>query len=320
MFPDRRGPMVPPPGVMEAWHGHGTDPLIELRDQIRRLSFSTEHRARWASGMRVIATTRVARPSCGFTGPTFAVSAQGTKRITWGSRRWDCGPGQYLVTAPELPVTAQIAYAGPYLGFVMPVRPELVVELLDHPAAPIKMPKEPEPAVAVAAAEGPLIEAIVRLLKLIDRPRDFAVLAPTVEREIHWRLLNGPQAAVVRRLGRLDGPRAVARDAATWIRDHFDQVIRISDLADHVRVSVPTLNRHFRAATALTPLQYQKQLRLQRARAEIIGGADNVAAVGHMVGYRSPSQFTREYRRMFGVSPGRDAPGHEPGAMPSSPA
>ena len=148
---------------------------------------------------------------------------------------------------------------------------------------------------------------MVRLLRLADHPEDFAVLAPAAEREIHWRLMNGPHAATVRRIAMPGSWVWFVGQAVRWLAEHFDQPIRIADLAAHVGVSVPTLNRHFRAVTAMSPLQYQKQLRLQRARVELLAAPGDVAAVGYAVGYDSPSQFSREYRRLFGAPPGQDA-------------
>lgn len=133
------------------------------------------------------------------------------------------------------------------------------------------------------------------------------VLAPGVRREIHWRLLNGPQGALIRQIGRADSRMSLVARAIDWIKAHYDQVIRIDDVAREVGVSVSSLNRHFRAVTAMSPLQFQKQLRLQKARLRLIAAPDEVAAVGHAVGYDSPSQFSREYRRMFGAPPGQDA-------------
>jgi AraC-like DNA-binding protein len=133
------------------------------------------------------------------------------------------------------------------------------------------------------------------------------VLAPALEREIHWRLLTGPQGATVRQIGLADSRLSAIGRAARWIRDHHARVIRIDDLAREVGMSVSSLNRHFRAVTAMSPLQYQKQFRLQQARIQLIAAPDDVGAIGYNVGYDSPSQFSREYRRMFGVPPSRDA-------------
>jgi transcriptional regulator GlxA family with amidase domain len=128
-----------------------------------------------------------------------------------------------------------------------------------------------------------------------------------VRREIHWRLLTGPQGALVRQVGLAGSRVAVVSRAIEWVKDHYDEVIRVEDLAAEVSMSVSSLNRHFRAATSLSPLQYQKQIRLQRARVRLLADPADVAGTGHAVGYTSASQFTREYRRLFGVPPGQDA-------------
>jgi transcriptional regulator GlxA family with amidase domain len=148
------------------------------------------------------------------------------------------------------------------------------------------------------------VNAIV-LIEAFTAQRD--MLAPGLRREIHWRLLNGPQGALVRQLGLDNGQCAHAARAIGWIENHYDRVLRIDELAKHVGMSVASLNRHFRAVTGMSPLQYQKQLRLQKARIQLIAAPHDVAAVGYAVGYRNPSQFSREYRRMFGAPPGQDA-------------
>lgn len=131
-------------------------------------------------------------------------------------------------------------------------------------------------------------------------------MAPGVRREIHWRLLTGPQGPLLGQIGLADSRLAIIARAISWIRARYDQSIRIEDLAHDIGMSVSSLNRQFRAVTAMSPLQFQKQLRLQQARIQLIGAPQDVAAIGHAVGYGSPSQFSREYRRMFGAPPGRD--------------
>jgi transcriptional regulator GlxA family with amidase domain len=128
-----------------------------------------------------------------------------------------------------------------------------------------------------------------------------------VKREIHWRLLTGPQGGLVRQVGLADSQVAIVARAIARIKDHYDQVIRVEDLAAEVGLSVSSLNRHFRAATSMSPVQYQKHVRLQHARILLLANPRDVAAAGHAVGYTSASQFTREYRRLFGAPPGQDA-------------
>jgi transcriptional regulator GlxA family with amidase domain len=163
------------------------------------------------------------------------------------------------------------------------------------------------PGIAASDAGPDLLDPIVRLLRLLDRPGDVPVLGPAIEREILWRLIMGEQGAMVRQPGLADSRLSQISRAVRWIRDHHAELLRIDDLARVVNMSATSFFRHFRAVTSLTPIQYQKQVRLQEARAKLLANAGDVAAVGYAVGYDSPSQFSREYRRQFGAPPGRDA-------------
>jgi transcriptional regulator GlxA family with amidase domain len=147
----------------------------------------------------------------------------------------------------------------------------------------------------------------VRMLRLLEEPDDAAVLAPLIEREILWRLLTGPQGEALRQIGLADSNLSHVSRAITWVRDNYAEPVRIDDLAQLSGLSTSAFHRHFRAVTAMTPLQFQKRIRLQHARSMLLAQRSDVAAVGHEVGYDSPSQFNREYRRLFGAPPGRDA-------------
>ena len=151
-----------------------------------------------------------------------------------------------------------------------------------------------------------LLDPCCRLLRLLDQPGDAPVLAPLFEREILYRLLRGPQGAALCRLARPDGRLSQVRQATGWIRGHYDQPLRVEHLARMTGMSVASFHRHFRAATGTSPLRYQKSLRLQQARRRLLGEED-ATRVGLSVGYGSLSQFSREYTRMFGLPPSRDA-------------
>jgi AraC-like DNA-binding protein len=243
------------------------------------------------------------------TKPVLALVAQGAKRSALGDHIFDYHAAQYLVVTVDLPLTSQITRASsaePFLAFGLPLQPALIAQLLLE-AGPAAGRPHDGPGIATSDADDELLDAIVRLLRLLDEPRDLQVLSPGVRREIHWRLLNGPQGALVRQIGRADSQLGLVARAIAWIRARYDQVIRIDDLADEVGMSVSSLNRHFRAVTEMSPLQYQKQLRLQQARIQLLAAPHDVAVIGYAVGYDSPSQFSREYRRMFGAPPGQDA-------------
>jgi transcriptional regulator GlxA family with amidase domain len=155
--------------------------------------------------------------------------------------------------------------------------------------------------------DGPLLDAVARMLRLLDQPDDAPVLAPLVEREILWRLITGPHGAMVRQIGLADSGLSYVSRAIKWIRDNYAEPMRVDDLAGLAGMSTSAFHRHFRGVTNMSPLQFQKCIRLQEARSLLASGAGDVAGVGHLVGYDSPSQFSREYRRMFGSPPSEDA-------------
>lgn len=172
------------------------------------------------------------------------------------------------------------------------------------------------PAGSAAAARGlylsrtgaPLLDAVVRLLRLLDAPGDdAAALAPLVQQEIIYRLLRSEEGARLARVARADSQAHRVTRAIAWLKAHYTEPLRVEALAQHVHMSASSLHHHFRAVTAMSPLQYQKQLRLQEARRLLLSEASDAASAGHRVGYESPSQFSREYARLFGVPPARDA-------------
>jgi transcriptional regulator GlxA family with amidase domain len=145
------------------------------------------------------------------------------------------------------------------------------------------------------------------MLRLLDRPGDREVLAPMIEREILWRLIDGPLGQSVHQIGLADSSLTHVSRAVRWISEHFDTPFRVEELARSCSMSTSAFHRNFHAVTALSPIQFQKQIRLQKSRLLLLTGVDDVATVGYRVGYDSTSQFSREYRRQFGLPPGRDA-------------
>ena len=282
--------------------------LAELRDRIAWLA-AGHPRPRQVGGMKVFSTTRPTFPLGSVAEPTVSLVAQGAKRSALGGRAFDYAAGQFLVITVDLPLTSHITAASdgsPFLGCSLRLDPPTIAQLLLESRLPSTGAPD-GPAISVSDATQDLIDAVVRLLKLAGSPDDARVLAPAVKREIHWRLLTGPQGGLVRQVGLADSRVAVVARAIAWIKDHYDEVIRVGDLAAEVGLSVSSLNRHFRAATSMSPVQYQKQIRLQRARIRLLANPADVAGAGHAVGYTSASQFNREYRRLFGAPPGQDA-------------
>jgi AraC-like DNA-binding protein len=241
--------------------------------------------------------------------PIFALVAQGGKRTVLADRVFDYGAGSYLVVSVDLPIIGQVSRASreePYLGLAMTLQPAKIAALLLEAVA-IERGSVDTSGLAVSLAPEELLDPILRLLRLLDRPADIPVLRPMLEREILWRLLCGEQGAIVRQIGLADSSLAQISRAIRQIRTNYAELLRIEDLAQIAGMSPSSFHRHFRAVTSMSPIQFQKQIRLQAARARLIANADDVATIGFEVGYDSPSQFSREYRRFFGAPPGKDA-------------
>ncbi|TKK83929.1 AraC family transcriptional regulator [Herbidospora galbida] len=263
-------------------------------------------------GVLVSRVGRSEPPETSMSGTVLAVIAQGEKRLALGDRVYDYRAGQYLVASVDLPVTGHFVGATreePALGFGLVLRPEAVAEVLLSAGAG-DVPREPGGAVsglAVSDVSAELLDAVVRLLRLIERPRDRAVLAPLVIKEILWLVASGPQGGAVRQLGLADSGLSHVARAVRWIREHYAQPFRVEEVARLSGMSVSAFHRNFQAVTAMSPIQFQKQIRLQEARLMLATSPGDIAGVGHRVGYDSPSQFSREYRRQFGTPPSQDA-------------
>ncbi|MEU4523406.1 AraC family transcriptional regulator [Amycolatopsis sp. NPDC024027] len=238
--------------------------------------------------------------------PLLVVMAQGGKRLLLGEHVHEYRAGQYLLVGTDLPVTGHFVGATPRtpaLGLGLALRPAAIAPLLLE--APPRTP--PASPIAIDDAGPELLDAALRLLRLLDHPSDAPVLAPLIEREILWRLLTGRHGGLVRRIGLADSGAAHVGRAIRWIRANYAEPMRVEELARLSGLSASAFHRHFRAVTAMSPLQFQKRIRLQEARSLLLADAGDVAGVGHLVGYDSPSQFNREYRRLFGAPPGQDA-------------
>jgi AraC-like DNA-binding protein len=276
-------------------------------------------------GVSVVQSTAITEPLGSVAEPTLAVIAQGVKETELNGRTFTYGPGQFLVVSVELPVIGCLVHASadePFLAFVLELRPATIAALLleTAPAATARAgAADPTPAgIAVSDASPALLDATGRLLALLDAPDDAAALAAGVEREILWRLLTGPQGATVRQIGLADSRLAHVARAIRWIRVHYDETLRVEELAALATMSASSFHRHFRAVTSMTPIQYQKQIRLHEARARLLAQPGDVTGIGYAVGYDSPSQFSREYRRMFGAPPSHDAQALRDAAVVSS--
>ncbi|MFG2778920.1 AraC family transcriptional regulator N-terminal domain-containing protein [Streptomyces prunicolor] len=282
--------------------------LHELRALIDR--HASRPRPLAVDGLLLTRADRPEAPTASLARPVLAIVAQGSKRLTLGDRVHDYGAGQYLVVSVDLPVAGHYTQAGPekpFLACGLALEPAKIASLLlDTGTTPLPRGTTSH-GLAVCDASAELLDAAVRLLRLCDRPGDAPVLAPLIEKEILWRLITGEQGALVRQIGLADSQLTHISRAIRWIRDHHTETLRIEDLARLAGMSASPFHRHFRAVTALTPIQYQKRIRLQEARLLLMSSTEDVADIGFAVGYDSASQFSREYRRAFGSPPGQDA-------------
>ena len=282
--------------------------LGELRDRI-----ATHARPGLTTSIDGLLLSRVttAEPHHVLTEPLLIVMAQGGKRLLLGDEVFEYRAGQYLVVTAELAVAGHFLHADaatPALAVGMALRPTAIAALLLRAPAPRRPRTTASPSViATGDAGGELLDAVVRMVRLLDRPIDIPVLAPLIEQEILWRLLTGPHADMIGQIGRADSELSHIGRAISWIRENYAEPMRIADLARLAQMSPSTFHRHFRAVTTMSPLQFQKRIRLQEARTLLVAHAGDVAGVGHLVGYDSPTQFNREYRRQFGYPPGQDA-------------
>jgi AraC-like DNA-binding protein len=288
--------------------------LSELRALIARHAMGGESTA--IEGVLVSAVHAPTEPMASTTGTVMALIAQGAKRLGIGDRMYEYRAGQYLVASVDLPITGHFSEASPHepaLGLGLVLRPPVIASLVleAQGAAPAVAPRRPRspapPALGVADASPELLDALIRILRLLDSPDDRPVLAPMIQREILWRLITGPLGASVRQIGVADSSLTSVSRAVRRIIERYDMPFRVEDLARSCGMSTSAFHRNFVAVTGLSPIQFQKQIRLQRSRLMLMAGGDDVAATGYRVGYQSASQFSREYRRQFGLPPGRDA-------------
>lgn len=243
--------------------------------------------------------------------PMVCYVLQGAKTASIGARSMRYEGASYMIASVTLPVTAQIVAASPdrpYLAIGLALDPAVISSLLLD--APVPEREDPLPGVGVSPLTADLVEPMLRMMRLLDAPDDIPVLEPLIVREIVYRLIQGPQGGMLRQIsGTADSRFVRIRRVIHWIREHCTEQLRIETLAEIAGMSPSSLHRHFRTVTAMSPLQYHKTMRLHEARRRLFGNSGNVAEVAYAVGYESPSQFSREYARQFGVSPAGDVSG-----------
>jgi AraC-like DNA-binding protein len=240
--------------------------------------------------------------------PAFCFIAQGRKRALLGEEVFRYDPGHYLLFTVDLPLIFQIEKATPdepYLGLRLDLDPSLVASVLVEADIKIKKGDASTKAMDVHSIDANLLDAIVRLVRLADEPESSKVLAPLIVKEIIYRLLAGGQGARLGHLLQAGDTQRISR-AIGHLREHFDEPLKIDDFARQLGMSVSGFHHHFKSVTAMSPLQFQKQIRLQEARRLMLGEDLDAASAGFRVGYEDPSYFSRDYKKLFGSPPQRD--------------
>jgi AraC-like DNA-binding protein len=260
-------------------------------------------------GLLLTRRTAPTAPASATYEPSLAVVAQGRKQATLGGTTFIFDQSRYLLTSLDLPVICNVIEASeavPYLCFVLKLEMPVVRELLSREEIHSPEAQSDNPAMATGETSAELLDACCRLVGLLNTPRDIPFLSGLIQREIIYRILRGPEGARLRAIATLGDQSHRTAKAIAWIRSNYAKPLRVEDLAQIAGMGLSTLHHHFRALTAMSPLQYQKQLRLQAARGRMLVDGLDAASAAFEVGYESPSQFNREYSRLFGQPPKRD--------------
>jgi AraC-like DNA-binding protein len=290
-----------------------SDRANELRKRLaNRIAFfagSGEIVITQVPGLRLSRRTAPTAPASCTYEPSLAVVAQGRKRADLAGTTFIFDQSRYLLTSLDLPVICNVVEASekvPYLCFVLKLEMPVVRELLGREEIPAPEAPSDSPGMITGETTAELFDACCRLMDLLNTPRDIPFLSGLIQREIIYRILRGPEGARLRAIATLGDQSHRTAKAIAWVRTNYAKPLRLEDLARIAGMGVSTLHHHFRALTAMSPLQYQKQLRLQAARERMLVDGMDAASAAFEVGYESATQFNREYSRFFGQPPMRD--------------
>ena len=260
-------------------------------------------------GLIILRSFHEKRPNHLLYKPALCITVQGAKRATFGDKRFEYRAGQALIVSVEMPGFGTVAEASPsepFLGIILEFDHAVMREVMSELDTPPRPSDHLGPGVFVTNFDGPLADCTLRIMRLLETPKAISVLYPAIMREICYWLLTGPHGGEVVKMVLANSHEQRVIKAIHALRDRFAEPVRIDDLASIAQLSASAFHRQFKAITSMTPLQYQKQLRLLEARRLMVSDASNVETASFQVGYESPSQFSREYSRMFGKSPRRD--------------
>ncbi len=283
--------------------------LENLRRSIARWTEKGEQQVTAVPGLSLFRRDEPTEPISGIYDPSICLVAQGAKRVLLGDDTYVYDAHHFLITSVHLPTIVQITEASPekpYLGLRLKFDQRETLQLMADSNLPAPRAQQTSRAMATGEVDQPLVAAFLRLIELLADEKDIPILAPIIQREIIYRLLVGDQGARLRQIASAGSQSHQIARAIDWLKGNFAQPLRIEELAVEARMSTSTFHHHFRSMTALSPLQYQKQLRLQEARRLMLAEHLDAATAAFQVGYESPSQFSREYNRLFGAPPLRD--------------
>jgi len=281
----------------------------ELARKIASSIGSAEKRITDVPGLTLTRRTHPMAPASGTYEPSLAVVAQGRKRVDLGHTTFIFDKSRFLLTSLDLPIIGQVIEASeqePFLCLMLKLEMPLVRELLSREEIPVLEVASDSPAMATGDVTKELLDACCRLMDLVNSPQDIPFLSGLIQREIIYRILQAPAGARLRAIATLGDQSQRTAKAIAWIRTNYAKPLRVEELAQVAGMGVSTLHNHFRALTAMSPLQYQKQLRLHAARGRMLTDGLDAASAAFEVGYESASQFNREYSRFFGQPPMRD--------------
>lgn len=283
--------------------------IHDLREKLRGIKLIDGFNDTLISGFKIIRASKPFDQAQSVAKPALCVVIQGSKDVIVGDKIFSYTPGEYIFSSVEVPVTGRIIRASgenPYLCFMIEIEPTLVYEVLKMNPQINTTPKIEKSGTFVNKTDPRIYEALLRMVELLDRPSDINFLSPMIIKEIIFRLLNDPFGEIVGQMGIAGSQTQKITKAVGFIKTHFNKSLSVKDLAQEVGMSPSSFHKYFKEITNMSPLQYQKLIRLHEARSLLLADASDVASIGFEVGYESPSQFSREYSRLFGKSPKKD--------------
>lgn len=293
---------LPRAGSDDSWYA-------ELVEPIARWSQGYRDRVTAVSGLGLFRREAPAPPAFCMIEPSIVVVVQGAKRMWIDETAYQYDVSRFLITSLDLPGRSEVIDASveqPCLGLVLQLDRFLLAELIAQGVAPLSRERGAMSSVGLGVATPTLLAPLARLVTLLDEPAAIDVLAPLIQREIHYRLLQSDQANRLRQIASVDGHGYRIARAIDWLKTHYASPMRIEELASQAQMSTQTFHQYFRQLTTMSPLQYQKRLRLDESRRLMLNEHLDAASAAFRVGYESPSQFSREYSRLFGAPPKRD--------------